>query len=118
MTAHRTTAVPAGAETHLHTSAKGTTPMSENTTSTAGLDLDELRTIVADALELPTEEVTDEAHFVNDLQVDSLMALEIVVNLEKRYGIKVAESDFKELTNLLQVHGLVESKLKEQANAA
>ncbi|MER5461023.1 acyl carrier protein [Streptomyces sp. NPDC002668] len=92
--------------------------MSENTTSTAGLDLDELRTIVADALELPTEEVTDEALFVNDLQVDSLMALEIVVNLEKRYGIKVAESDFKELTNVLQVHGLVESKLKEQANAA
>ncbi|GAA3785042.1 hypothetical protein GCM10022403_019800 [Streptomyces coacervatus] len=83
--------------------------MSENTTT--ALDLDELRAIVADALELPKEEVTDEAHFANDLQVDSLMALEIVVHLEKRYGIKVAESEFKELSTLLQVRGLVESKL-------
>ncbi|MFF4500674.1 acyl carrier protein [Streptomyces sp. NPDC001401] len=85
--------------------------MSENTASTTALDLDELRAIVADALELPKEEVTDEAHFADDLQVDSLMALEIVVHLEKRYGIKVAESEFKELSTLLQVRGLVESKL-------
>ncbi|MFE7779028.1 acyl carrier protein [Streptomyces sp. NPDC057445] len=92
--------------------------MSENTVSATSPDLDELRTIVADALELPTEEVTDKAHFVDDLQVDSLMALEIVVNLEKRYGIKVAESDFKELSNLLQVSELVESKLEERAGAA
>ncbi|MFI5633542.1 acyl carrier protein [Streptomyces sp. NPDC051664] len=84
--------------------------MSENTA--VAVDTEELRSLVADALELPVEEVTDEAHFVDDLQVDSLMALEIVVNLEKKYGIKVAESDFKEVSNLLQVRALVDSKLK------
>ncbi|MFC8231514.1 acyl carrier protein [Streptomyces sp. NPDC056661] len=84
--------------------------MSENTA--VAVDTEELRSLVADALELPVEEVTDEAHFVEDLQVDSLMALEIVVNLEKKYGIKVAESDFKQVSNLLQVRALVDSKLK------
>ncbi|MFJ7945371.1 acyl carrier protein [Streptomyces sp. NPDC096354] len=84
--------------------------MSENTA--VAVDTEELRALVADALELPVEEVTDEAHFVDDLQVDSLMALEIVVNLEKKYGIKVAESDFKQVSNLLQVRTLVDSKLK------
>ncbi|MET4647810.1 acyl carrier protein [Streptomyces sp. NBC_01724] len=84
--------------------------MSENTA--VAVDTEELRSLVADALELPVEEVTDEAHFVDDLQVDSLMALEIVVNLEKKYGIKVAESDFKQVSNLLQVRALVDSKLK------
>ncbi|MGW6901027.1 acyl carrier protein [Streptomyces sp. NBC_01727] len=84
--------------------------MSENTA--VAVDTEELRSLVADALELPVEEVTDEAHFVDDLQVDSLMALEIVVNLEKKYGIKVAESDFKQVSNLLQVRTLVGSKLK------
>ncbi|MDX2730841.1 acyl carrier protein [Streptomyces sp. NPDC001981] len=84
--------------------------MSENTA--VAVDTEELRSLVADALELPVEEVTDEAHFVDDLQVDSLMALEIVVNLEKKYGIKVAESDFKQVSNLLQVRTLVDSKLK------
>lgn len=83
--------------------------MSENTA--VAVDTEELRSLVADALELPVEEVTDEAHFVDDLQVDSLMALEIVVNLEKKYGIKVAESDFKQVSNLLQVRTLVDSKL-------
>lgn len=84
--------------------------MSENTA--VAVDTEELRSLVADALELPTEEVTDEAHFVEDLQVDSLMALEIVVNLEKKYGVKVEESDFKQVSTLLQVRALVDSKLK------
>ncbi|MCX4515057.1 MULTISPECIES: acyl carrier protein [Streptomyces] len=84
--------------------------MSENTA--VAVDTEELRSLVADALELPVEEVTDEAHFVDDLQVDSLMALEIVVNLEKKYGIKVAESDFKQVSTLLHVRALVDSKLK------
>ncbi|MEU0821873.1 acyl carrier protein [Streptomyces mirabilis] len=84
--------------------------MSENTA--VAVDTEELRSLVADALELPVEEVTDEAHFVDELQVDSLMALEIVVNLEKKYGIKVAESDFKQVSNLLQVRALVDSKIK------
>ncbi|MER0443437.1 acyl carrier protein [Streptomyces sp. NPDC006711] len=84
--------------------------MSENTA--VAVDTEELRSLVADALELPAEEVTDEAHFVEDLQVDSLMALEIVVNLEKKYGIKVDESDFKQVSNLLQVRALVDSKRK------
>lgn len=84
--------------------------MSENTA--VALDDEELRSLVADALELPAEEVTDEARFVEDLQVDSLMALEIVVNLEKKYGISIVEGDFKEVGNLSQVRALVESKLK------
>ncbi|MFC9645960.1 acyl carrier protein [Streptomyces mirabilis] len=84
--------------------------MSENTA--VAVDTEELRSLVADALELPVEEVTDEAHFVDELQVDSLMALEIVVNLEKKYGIKVAESDFKQVSNLVQVRALVDSKIK------
>ncbi|MEU9099553.1 phosphopantetheine-binding protein [Streptomyces sp. NPDC048361] len=85
--------------------------MSENTA--VAVDTEELRSLVADALELPAEEVTDEANFVEDLQVDSLMALEIVVNLEKKYGIKIAESDFKQVSDLLQVRALVDSKLQQ-----
>jgi acyl carrier protein len=90
--------------------------MSENTATTP-VDTAELRTLVADALELPEDEVTEEAHFVNDLQVDSLMALEIVVNLEKRYRIKVAEPEFTVVSTLSQVRELVEAKLRNAATA-
>lgn len=89
--------------------------MPENTSTV--IDTDELRDLVANALELPREQVTDRANFADDLLVDSLMALEIVVKLEKRYQIKILESDFKQLTTLLDVHGLVEAKLKDKADA-
>lgn len=87
--------------------------MSENTAT--AVDLTELRALVANALELPEEEVTDEADFTDDLQVDSLMALEIVVTLEKRYRVKVSEADFKDVSTLAQVRALVEAKLSSAA---
>ena len=89
--------------------------MPENTSTV--IDTDELRDLVANALELPREQVTDRANFADDLLVDSLIALEIVVKLEKRYQIKILESDFKQLTTLLDVHGLVEAKLQDKAGA-
>jgi acyl carrier protein len=84
--------------------------------STVALDTEELRSLVADALELPAEEVTEQASFKGELEVESLMALEIVVGLEKRYGIKISESDFQDVDNLVQVRELVESKLNPELN--
>ncbi|MCQ4080916.1 acyl carrier protein [Streptomyces sp. RB6PN25] len=75
------------------------------------VDKEELRSLIADALELPVKEIDDHTHLVEDLEVDSLMALEIVVNLEKRYGVKMEESDFKQVTSLAQVVDLVSAKL-------
>jgi acyl carrier protein len=70
-----------------------------------------LRALVAETLELPAAEVTDTAHFSDDLDVDSLMALELSVALEKRYGITMEDSDLKNATTLVQVQRLVEDKL-------
>ena len=51
------------------------------------LDKEELRTVVADVLDVERDDVTDEANFVEELGVDSLMALEVMVVLEKKYGV-------------------------------
>jgi acyl carrier protein len=75
----------------------------------------ELRDLVAEALDLPVDEITEEASFVDDLEVDSLTTLEIVVRLEKRYGVKVAEEDFSRLTSLAGVRELLAHKLAAQA---
>ncbi len=55
-------------------------------TTTTALDKEQLRELVADVLDLDVAEVTDDADFMEDLDVDSLMALEITVRLEKEYG--------------------------------
>lgn len=72
---------------------------------------EDLRALIADALELPVEDITDEAHFIDDLEVDSLSALEVMVRLEKRYGVKMEDSEFKNATSLARVRELVTTKL-------
>lgn len=81
------------------------------------LDKEELRAVVAQVLDVDPEEVTDDARFVDDLEVDSLMALEIVVVLEKKYGVKLPESDLKQITTLRNAHDVLLGRL-DAAKAA
>ncbi|QFU90540.1 acyl carrier protein [Amycolatopsis sp. YIM 10] len=74
------------------------------------LDKEELRMTIADILDVDVAEVADETHFVEELEVDSLMALEISVRLEKKYLVKLAESEVAELTTLNKTFGLLQAK--------
>jgi acyl carrier protein len=84
-------------------------------TSPAGttLDPEELRGLVASVLDLDANAVTDSADFVKDLNVDSLMALEVMVALEKKYKIALDEDELKNITSFGQVRDLVQAKLAE-----
>ncbi|SBW22632.1 MULTISPECIES: acyl carrier protein [Protofrankia] len=77
------------------------------------VDREELRGLVADALERSPAEVTDDADFISELDLDSLMALEIVVRVEKRYRIKVKDEEFTSITSLNGVYDLLTAKLGE-----
>ncbi|MBI0377148.1 acyl carrier protein [Streptomyces albiflaviniger] len=79
--------------------------------ATAALDMDELCTFVADVLDVDEEDVTDDADFVKTLGVDSLMALEVMVVLEKKYSVKLEEREMKDITTLRKVHDLLASKM-------
>ena len=72
--------------------------------------LDELRKIVAGVLDVEEEQVTDDALFVQDLGVDSLMALEVMVALEKKYQIKMSEKELAQITCLRNVYDIVAAK--------
>jgi acyl carrier protein len=85
-------------------------PVSGN--ETAGVDIEELRALIAEELELPAEEVTDEADLKNDLEVDSLTAMEIGVQLEKKYQIKISDNEIVSLTSLRVIHELVSAKVE------
>jgi acyl carrier protein len=76
------------------------------------LDKEELRALVAQVLDVDVAEITDEAKFVDDLEVDSLMALEVVVVLEKKYGIKLPESDLKHIVHLQSAYDLLLGRLE------
>ncbi len=72
----------------------------------------ELRAIIADIVEIDEVKITPDANFVEDLGMDSMMALEILATVEKKYKLKIPEENLTKMTNLKQVVELVNSFIK------
>jgi acyl carrier protein len=68
-----------------------------------------LRGIVAEIAEI--DEVPDDKAF-KDLGIDSMMAIEIVSEIERRYKIKVPEQELEQVRDLDSIVALVASKLE------
>jgi acyl carrier protein len=60
----------------------------------------ELKALVAEIAEVDQDKVTDDARFVEDLGMDSMMALEILAAIEERYRIHIPEDILPKLTSL------------------
>ena len=60
----------------------------------------EIREIVAKIVEIDETKITPDAKFVDDLGMDSMMALEILASVEKKYKIKIPESYLTKVTSL------------------
>jgi acyl carrier protein len=61
---------------------------------------DNVRQIIADIIEVDPKEITPDAHFVKNLGMDSLKALELVVEMEKKLKIHLGDGDLTKLTSL------------------
>ncbi|MFD7507999.1 acyl carrier protein, partial [Streptomyces sp. NPDC059853] len=55
--------------------------------------LADLRDIVAEIADVVAADVTLEKSFVDDLDIDSLSLLEIVVQAEDRFGVKIPDDE-------------------------
>ncbi len=71
--------------------------------------------VVMDVLELELEELRDNADFHTDLGGDSIQRLELVVALEKRFGIQYAFSDEARMNCINEVVEITESYVRTQA---
>ena len=69
---------------------------------------DELRQIIAEVTEV--EDIPADTPFA-DLGIDSMMAIEIVADVEKAYDVTIAEEELEELINLQAVYDKVQAKL-------
>ena len=69
----------------------------------------EIRDIVAEVLEKNPQEIPIDAHLFNDLGADSMMALEILAALEKKYKIVVPEESLPKMTSLKKIVELAQS---------
>ena len=57
----------------------------------------EMKKLIAVVTEREPEEVSDTALFVDDLGVDSLMAMEVMVTVDKKFKINIPEDEFAQI---------------------
>ena len=59
--------------------------------------LDGLATIVNEVAGVPVEDVQLDKSFVDDLDIDSLSMVEVVMAAEDKWGVKIPDSEVKNL---------------------
>ncbi len=73
---------------------------------------EKLRAIIAEVSEV--DEIPDQTPF-KDLGIDSMMAIEIVAEVERTYKLSIAEDRLRELTHFDAVYALVKDELARAA---
>jgi acyl carrier protein len=74
----------------------------------------EIRSLVAEILEIKEENITPEARFVEELGMDSMMALEILASVEKKYKIKIPEKHLADVVNLKSMADIARNILENR----
>lgn len=59
-----------------------------------------VRAIIVEKLGVDEEELNDSASFVNDLGADSLDAFELMMDIEKQFGISIPDEDLEKIVTV------------------
>jgi len=71
----------------------------------------EIRNLIAEVLEEDPNRITPDAKFFEDLGMDSMMALEIMAAMEKKYRITIPEEKLTQLTTLKNTVAVVKDHM-------
>ncbi|MCB1193896.1 MAG: acyl carrier protein, partial [Leptospiraceae bacterium] len=69
--------------------------------------------IIVEQLGVDENEVTPEAHFIDDLGADSLDTVELIMALEEEFGIEISDEDAEKIQKV----GDVLSYIKDHSKA-
>ena len=70
-----------------------------------------IKDIFVKSFHLEPEEINEEANLRNDLEMDSTEIVELVTELEKEFGIAIADDEITTRKNVSDVVEVVRSKL-------
>ena len=61
---------------------------------------DKVKEIIVDQLGVEEDEVTPQAHFIEDLGADSLDIVELVMALEEEFGIEIPDEEAEKISTV------------------
>jgi acyl carrier protein len=74
----------------------------------------EIISIIADVSGYEEGEIRPNSHLVNELEMDSIKAIEIVVAIEKKFKVSIRDEDIPKITTPGQIISLVETSLRKK----
>ena len=72
---------------------------------------EKFRECAVEVLQVPSDKVTKEARFADDLDADSLDLVELVMALEESFDVTIDENELEDIETVGQAFDLVSSKL-------
>jgi len=78
----------------------------------------EVKRLIAEVTERTPEEISDTANFAEELGVDSLMAMEVMVAVDKKYKINIPEEEFAAIRNVNDTVAVVQRHIPGAAASA
>ena len=73
------------------------------------MDFEKIREIIADNLSCSIDKVTREARLAEDLDADSLAAVELSMALEEAFGVTIADEDLPNMKTVGDLADYIES---------
>lgn len=73
-----------------------------------------VKDIIVDKLGTEESEVTETANFTNDLGADSLDTVELLMEFERVFGIKIPDEDASQIATVADAVDYVEKKVEEK----
>ena len=74
----------------------------------------EIKEIVSNVIQVPVQEISDNASFIDDYGMDSLRILEILAEIENKYKITINPEDIKKMVNVSGVIELTQFYMKRR----
>ena len=62
--------------------------------------LNKVKEVVMDKLGVEESQITETAHFMDDLGADSLDTVELIMQLEEEFGIEIPDEDAEKITTV------------------
>ncbi|NLV17493.1 MAG: acyl carrier protein [Syntrophomonadaceae bacterium] len=76
--------------------------------------LDDLKDIIVDILDVQAQEITEESKLVEDLKADSLDIVEMLMQIEDKFGLQIPESTAEDFKTVKDVVDYLEKRLQEK----
>ena len=67
--------------------------------------------LVAEKMDVDAGQITDETHFVNDLQSDSLDIAELVIDLEEEFDVTINDEDAQNIQTVGEAVAFIEAHM-------